>query len=132
MPTPADWERAYHVGRHEELWDTPWPSPELAGLLVAMPVRGRVDDLGCGTGSDLILLAQRGLRALGVDLSGLKRSASPAAKAREAGVWVDAARTVRSSAGRNRDRSASGSSASGERRMQRARAAHRSTSARHA
>lgn len=69
VPTADDWDRAYREGRHSQMWDTPWPSPELPGALALLPDRGRAVDLGCGSGSDAILLAQRGLDVVGVDLS---------------------------------------------------------------
>jgi SAM-dependent methyltransferase len=69
VPTSNDWDRAYATGRHTELWDTPWPAPELAGFVVAEPDRGRALDLGCGTGSDAILLAHAGYEVTGIDLS---------------------------------------------------------------
>lgn len=87
MPTPSDWERSYLEGRHAELWDTPWPSPELAGALAVLP-SGRTVDLGCGTGSDAILLAQHGASVVGVDVSATAVSLA-AAKARDAGAGVE-------------------------------------------
>jgi SAM-dependent methyltransferase len=70
MPSAAEWEQGYAAGRHTELWDTPWPAPELAGFVLAQPPeRGRAIDLGCGTGSDAILLAQAGFEVTGIDLS---------------------------------------------------------------
>lgn len=88
VPTAEDWDRAYREGRHTHMWDTPWPSPELAGALAVLPNRGRAVDLGCGTGSDAILLAQRGLDVVGIDLSGTA-VAMAKAKARAAMVSVD-------------------------------------------
>jgi SAM-dependent methyltransferase len=58
----------------------------LAPLIPAHPVR--IADLGCGTGSLAILLAEHGSRVFGVDISGnMIRLAQ--AKARAAGVAVD-------------------------------------------
>jgi SAM-dependent methyltransferase len=58
----------------------------LAPLIPAHPVR--IADLGCGTGSLAILLAEHGSRVFGVDISGnMIRLAR--AKARAAGVAVD-------------------------------------------
>jgi SAM-dependent methyltransferase len=58
----------------------------LAPLIPAEPVR--IVDLGCGTGSLAVLLAEHGSRVFGVDISGnMIRLAR--AKARAAGVAVD-------------------------------------------
>lgn len=58
----------------------------LAPLIPAQPVR--IADLGCGTGSLAVLLAEHGNRVSGVDISGnMIRLAQ--AKARAAGVAVD-------------------------------------------
>ncbi len=88
MPTPADWERTYRDGRHRELWDTPWPSPELAGALAALGHRARAVDLGCGTGSDAVLLAQHVTHVFGVDVSPTAISLA-STKADEAAVSID-------------------------------------------
>jgi SAM-dependent methyltransferase len=47
-------------------WDSPEPRPELAELAQRRPP-GRVLDLGCGTGSDVLYLASLGWEAVGVD-----------------------------------------------------------------
>jgi ubiquinone/menaquinone biosynthesis C-methylase UbiE len=58
----------------------------LAPLIPAQPVR--IVDLGCGTGSLAVLLAEHGNRVSGIDISGnMIRLAQ--AKARAAGVAVD-------------------------------------------
>jgi ubiquinone/menaquinone biosynthesis C-methylase UbiE len=58
----------------------------LAPLIPAQPVR--IVDLGCGTGSLAVLLAEHGSRVSGIDISGnMIRLAR--AKARAAGVAVD-------------------------------------------
>jgi ubiquinone/menaquinone biosynthesis C-methylase UbiE len=58
----------------------------LAPLMPAQPVR--IADLGCGTGSLAVLLAEHGNRVSGIDISGnMIRLAR--AKARAAGVAVD-------------------------------------------
>ena len=60
----------YASGVHR-WWHLSGPSPELLRALEAgwLGRRGDVLDLGCGLGSDLAYLAERGFRALGVDLS---------------------------------------------------------------
>lgn len=53
-------------------WDTGLPEPILVELVEAgaLPV-GRALDVGCGTGTNAIWLAQRGYSALGVDIAPL-------------------------------------------------------------
>ncbi len=47
-------------------WDTGISPPELFELIESHPV-GRAIDLGCGTGTNALTLAQRGWRVVGVD-----------------------------------------------------------------
>jgi len=61
-------ERAYRRGRTP--WDTGLTPPEVVETVSAMEP-GRALDLGCGTGTNAIWLAQRGWRAVGVDFSSL-------------------------------------------------------------
>ena len=70
VPTPPGidpkWNRRYATG------DTPWdmriPSRELTRVLDAGLIRGRtVLELGCGTGTNAVYLAERGFSVVGVD-----------------------------------------------------------------
>lgn len=65
-----DWDEHYRAG--EMPWDTGHPDPELVALLEAgrLP-RGRALDIGCGTGTTVLYLAEQGYDAVGVDLSRL-------------------------------------------------------------
>jgi SAM-dependent methyltransferase len=50
-------------------WDIGHPQPILVRLIHAEAIRSPVLDSGCGTGEHTLLLAERGLEVLGVDLS---------------------------------------------------------------
>ncbi len=50
-------------------WDIDHPQPALAALAAAGEIRGRVLDLGCGTGEHALLAASLGCDAVGVDQS---------------------------------------------------------------
>lgn len=63
MPDPTPWDTAYREGTPP--WDIGRPQPVLA----ALDYRGRVLDVGCGTGEHTLLAAERGADALGVDFS---------------------------------------------------------------
>jgi SAM-dependent methyltransferase len=47
-------------------WDTGIPAPELVRTVAAFPP-GRAIDIGCGTGTNLLYLAQHGWQVTGVD-----------------------------------------------------------------
>jgi SAM-dependent methyltransferase len=52
-------------------WDTNVTPPELAALIETQDLKpGRALDLGCGTGTNVIYLAQHGWQATGVDFVG--------------------------------------------------------------
>jgi SAM-dependent methyltransferase len=50
-------------------WDTGRPQPAIVRLANAGEIRGKVLDVGCGTGENALFLAGRGLDVTGVDLS---------------------------------------------------------------
>lgn len=70
-------------------WDTGRPNSELLRILDAGKLPGpRVLEMGCGTGTNAVELARRGLRVTAVDLVDLAVERGRQ-KAREAGVEVD-------------------------------------------
>jgi SAM-dependent methyltransferase len=77
---PAPWEDAY---RRTPPWDIGRPQPAIA----ALPLRGDVIDVGCGTGEHALLAASRGAAALGLDLSATAIELARG-KARERGLDV--------------------------------------------
>jgi cyclopropane fatty-acyl-phospholipid synthase-like methyltransferase len=50
-------------------WDIGRPQPAFLSLAESGTIRGRVLDVGCGTGEHVLMCAARGLDATGVDLS---------------------------------------------------------------
>lgn len=56
------------VYRDTPPWDIGAAQPAVTRLLDAHPPRGRVLDVGCGSGDHAIALAQRGLAVLGIDI----------------------------------------------------------------
>jgi cyclopropane fatty-acyl-phospholipid synthase-like methyltransferase len=68
-------------------WDTGISPPELLAFIESTPP-GRALDLGCGTGTNAITLAQHGWQVVGVDF--VRRAVRVARrKAKQAGVQVD-------------------------------------------
>jgi len=66
MPTPLAFHDL-HGGRPP--WDTGAPQPALLALTKAGELRGRVLDIGCGTGEHTLMAAAAGLDATGIDLA---------------------------------------------------------------
>ncbi len=67
-PGPAqaidDFDRSY-LGTPP--WDIGRPQPAFVGLAEAGLIQGRVLDAGCGTGEHVLMVAERGLHATGID-----------------------------------------------------------------
>lgn len=66
MPQP-DWNERYVSG--ETPWDTGKPSEHLVAFVRARSERGRALDVGCGTGTNAVWLAEQGFSVLGIDVS---------------------------------------------------------------
>jgi SAM-dependent methyltransferase len=70
MSELARWEERYRSG--DTPWDTGRPSSELQRVLTQEEIRPcRAIELGCGTGTNAIWLAQQGFEVAAVDLSSL-------------------------------------------------------------
>jgi cyclopropane fatty-acyl-phospholipid synthase-like methyltransferase len=63
---PEDFELLYEG---TPPWETGRPQPALLALTEAGVIRGRVLDVGCGTGEQALLAASLGLEATGIDLA---------------------------------------------------------------
>jgi pimeloyl-ACP methyl ester carboxylesterase/SAM-dependent methyltransferase len=61
-----EWDDSYAATPH---WDLGRPQPAMRALADAGAIRGRVLDVGCGTGEHVLMCAELGLDATGVDLA---------------------------------------------------------------
>lgn len=85
------WSRWFYNGMYRITrpdWDTGRTPPEVTALIEQRGGGGRALDLGCGTGTNSIYLAQQGYSVVGVDFSA-KAIELAREKARQAGVKVD-------------------------------------------
>jgi SAM-dependent methyltransferase len=70
MPHPS-WNDSYASGKPLP-WDTGTPDPMLVGMIESAAIAcGRTLEVGCGTGTNAIYLAQHGFEVVGVDISPL-------------------------------------------------------------
>lgn len=69
-------------------WDSGITPPEVVAFVQDTTTRGRALDLGCGTGTNAIYLAQHGYRTVGVDFSA-KAIATAREKARRTGLAIE-------------------------------------------
>ncbi len=86
-PAKARWENRYQTG--DTPWDTGRPSAELAAVLDSGVIQPcRAIELGCGTGTNAVYLAERGFSVTAVDLSAaaIERARQ---RARSQGVEVE-------------------------------------------
>lgn len=63
------WARPDDMYASTPPWDIGRPQPAFLALADAGAIRGRVLDVGCGTGEHVLMCAARGLDATGVDLA---------------------------------------------------------------
>jgi SAM-dependent methyltransferase len=77
-----DWDEIYASGPR---WDIGRPQPAFLALAEAGAIRGRVLDVGCGTGEHVLLCADLGLDATGIDICAAAISAAEQ-KAHERGL----------------------------------------------
>jgi cyclopropane fatty-acyl-phospholipid synthase-like methyltransferase len=80
-----DFDALYRAGAAP--WDTGAPQPEVVRLADEGSFHGAVIDVGCGTGENALLLAERGLDVTGVDAS-TTAIATARARAAERGLEV--------------------------------------------
>jgi SAM-dependent methyltransferase len=86
MSNVEHWDQRYREG--ESPWDTGLPSSELLRVLREERIAPcPAIELGCGTGTNVVWLAQQGFNVVGVDLAPLA-VARAEQRAREAGVEV--------------------------------------------
>lgn len=86
MSEHRDWNESYREGNLP--WDTGHPSTELQRVIEQVAIQPcRALEIGCGTGSNSVWLAQQGFDVTGVDLAPL---AVEKAKARAESVGVKA------------------------------------------
>jgi pimeloyl-ACP methyl ester carboxylesterase len=78
----ADWDGAYAGTPH---WDLGHPQPAFQEVADAGGLRGRVLDVGCGTGEHVLMAAALGLDATGVDIAPTALGTARA-KARDRGL----------------------------------------------
>ena len=62
----AEFEAAY---ASTPPWDIGRPQPGFAALVASSSIRGRVLDVGCGTGEHVLMAAEAGLDATGIDIA---------------------------------------------------------------
>jgi SAM-dependent methyltransferase len=82
-----DFNRWYLRRDRKPPWDTGISPPELVAFMASHPP-GWALDLGCGTGTNVVTLAQHGWRLTGVDFA-LKAIAEARRKAHVAGIQAD-------------------------------------------
>src|SRR5262249_50729465 len=86
MKEHPDWNDCYRDGSLP--WDTGRPSSELQSVLSQNAIRPcRALELGCGTGTNCVWLAQQGFEVTGVDVAPLAVEAAEK-RAKAAGVKV--------------------------------------------
>ncbi|MGW0080991.1 class I SAM-dependent methyltransferase [Streptomyces sp. NPDC003393] len=69
LGTENPWHRPDDLYADRPAWDTGRPQPAFLALADAGAVRGRVLDVGCGTGEHVLMCAARGMDATGLDLA---------------------------------------------------------------
>ncbi|HEY9680530.1 MAG TPA: class I SAM-dependent methyltransferase [Oculatellaceae cyanobacterium] len=66
---PHRWEDAYKKGKDALPWDTGAAAPELVRYLESSTMPKQILEIGCGTGSNAIWMAERGASVLATEIS---------------------------------------------------------------
>lgn len=66
---PHRWEDAYKKGKEALPWDTGAAAPELVRYLESSAMPKQILEIGCGTGSNAIWMAERGASVLATEIS---------------------------------------------------------------
>lgn len=89
MFSSMTWDERYQAGKDALPWDTGEPAPELVGYFNSLQkLPERVLEIGCGTGTNAIWMAQKGCKVVATDVSPTAIDAAKN-KLKEEGVGVD-------------------------------------------
>lgn len=89
MNTDINWEDAYKNATEPLPWDIGTPAPELQSAFKELDMAGRPSlEIGCGTGTNAIWMAEQGSKVVATDISASAIAAAKE-KSKKAGVEVD-------------------------------------------
>lgn len=91
----GEWEELYHTIPVSHLpWESTRPSPTLARCVEQGIIHGRVLDIGCGSGTQSVWMAEQGIDVVGIDIAetavALSRSLATAHAAKAEFLVADA------------------------------------------
>ncbi len=89
MATEVTWEDHYKNATDQLPWDIGTPAPELQSAFKELDMAGRpVLEIGCGTGTNAIWMAEQGCKVVATDISATAIEIAKG-KAREAAVEIE-------------------------------------------